>query len=61
MFIRARCVGDVYLQLVEGRWVEGRTRQRIVATLGRVDRLQAKRQVGALLHSFYSWGSSRTR
>jgi len=52
MFIWAKRVGrHVHLRLVENRWVEGRTRQRVVATLGRLDRPQAKGQVDALLAS----------
>ncbi|MBC7344748.1 MAG: transposase, partial [Clostridia bacterium] len=52
MFIRQKRVdGHVYLQLVENRWVEGRTRQRVVASLGRLDRLKATGQVDALLRS----------
>ena len=32
----------VYLQVVENRWEDGRSRQRVVATLGRLDQLQAE-------------------
>ncbi len=34
-----------YLQLVEGRREEGKVRQRVVATLGRVDELKASGQL----------------
>ena len=52
MFVRVkRAGGHEYLQLVENRWEAGRTRQRIVATLGRLDRLHAKGQVDVLLRS----------
>ncbi len=41
MFIRQKKVRPhVYLQLVENCWEEGATRQRTVASLGRLDRLQ---------------------
>lgn len=52
MFVRVkRTGGHEYLQLVENRREGKRTRQRIVATLGRVDRLRAKGQVDVLLRS----------
>lgn len=52
MFVRAKKVGNyVYLQLVENRREGNRTRQRVVATLGRLDRLQAKGQVEVLIRS----------
>jgi hypothetical protein len=40
-----------YLQVVENRWEAGRSRQRVVATLGRLDQLQASGQLDALLVS----------
>jgi len=52
MFVRVkRAGGHEYLQLAENRWVDGRSRQRIIATLGRLDRLQASGQVEVLLRS----------
>ena len=46
MFIRTKHVsGHDYVQLVESRWEDGRSRQRVVATLGRLDQLQEKGQV----------------
>ena len=52
MFIRVKRAGEYeYLQLVENRREGKRTRQRIVATLGRLDRLHAKGQVDVLLRS----------
>ena len=49
MFIRRKDVGGhSYLQLVENRWEEGKTRQRVVASLGRLDRLQESGSLGAL-------------
>jgi len=52
MFVRQKRVGDyTYLQLVENHRVDGKTRQRVVATLGRADVLQEKGGVDALLRS----------
>jgi len=52
MFVRQKRVGGyTYLQLVENRRVDGRSRQRVVATLGRADILQEKGGVDALLRS----------
>ena len=52
MFVRQKRVGGyTYLQLVENSRVEGKTRQRVVATLGRVDVLEKKGGVDALLRS----------
>ena len=56
MFIRQKKVGrHVYLQLVENRWEEGATRQWIVASLGRLDRLQESGQLEVLLRSLGRW------
>jgi len=52
MFVRAKKVGKyTYLQLVENKRVEGKTRQRVVATLGRLDQLEKKGGVEALILS----------
>jgi len=52
MFVRVKRAGEYkYLQLVENRREGKQTRQRIVATLGRLDRLHAKGQVDVLLRS----------
>jgi Transposase DDE domain len=52
MFFRQKkSGGHVYLQIVENRWGDGGTRQRVLATLGRLDRLQAAGQLEALLES----------
>src|SRR5262245_52214476 len=40
-----------YLQIVENRWEDGRPRQRVLATLGRLDQLQQSGQLDALLAS----------
>ena len=52
MFFRTKKSGSrSYLQVVENRWENGRARQRVVATLGRLDRLQESGQLDALLAS----------
>src|SRR6187431_639677 len=52
MFFRTKTSGSrSYLQIVENRWENGRTRQRVVATLGRLDELQQTGQLDALLAS----------
>ena len=50
MFFRTKLSGTrSYLQIVENRWEDGRTRQRVVATLGRLDQLRQSGQLDALL------------
>jgi Transposase DDE domain len=52
MFFRTKKSGPrVYLQIVENRWQDGRSRQRVIATLGRLDQLQPDGQLDALLAS----------
>lgn len=52
MFFRQKRVKDyVYLQIVENRWEKGKTRQQVLATLGRLDQLQESGQLDALLES----------
>lgn len=52
MFFRQKRSGKhVYLQIVENRWVNGRSRQRVVATVGRLDDLQRSGQLDGLLQS----------
>ena len=52
MFFRTKTSGPrTYLQIVENRWVDGRPRQRVLATLGRLDHLQQNGQLDALLVS----------
>ena len=52
MLVRAQKSGAYeYLQLVHNERVEGRVRQQGIATLGRLDRLQATGQIDALLAS----------
>ena len=52
MFFRTKTSGSrSYLQIAENRWEDGRTRQRVVATLGRLDPLQQDGRLDALLAS----------
>ena len=52
MFFRQKRSGDrVYLQVVENRWEGGRTRQKVIATLGRVEDLRESGEFDALLQS----------
>ena len=52
MFFRTKTSGPrSYLQIVENRWESGRPRQRVLATLGRLDQLQQSGQLDALLAS----------
>jgi transposase len=52
MFFRSKSDGArTYLQLVENQWIEGRSRQRVVATIGRMDRLQESGQIEAIVRS----------
>ena len=52
MFSRVKTSGPrSYLQVVEDRWEGGRSRQRVVATLGRLEQLQDSGQLDALLAS----------
>jgi Transposase DDE domain len=52
MFFRTKKSGSrSYLQIVENRWENGHARQRVVTTLGRLDRLQESGQLEALLAS----------
>jgi hypothetical protein len=52
MFFRTKKSGSrSYLQIVENRWEDGRPRQRVIATLGRLEQLQQSGQLDALLIS----------
>jgi len=52
MFFRQKTSGNrVYLQIVENHWKDGRSKQRVVATLGRLDRLRENGQLEGLLRS----------
>jgi len=52
MFVRAKKSGAYqYLQIVENRRIDGKVRQRVVATLGRLDILQATGKIDSILSS----------
>jgi hypothetical protein len=52
MFLRRKQSGArVYLQVVENRWQDGRSRQRVIATLGRLDELQDSGELDGLVRS----------
>jgi Transposase DDE domain len=52
MFFRVKPSGPrSYLQLVENFWDQGRTKQRVLLTLGRLDQLQQSGQLDSLLAS----------
>jgi transposase len=52
MFFRQKKSGNhVYLQIVENRWEKGRSRQSVIATLGRLDQLRERGQLEGLLLS----------
>ena len=52
MFFRQKRSGNrVYLQIVENQWVNGRSQQRVIATVGRLDQLQQSGQLEGLLES----------
>jgi hypothetical protein len=52
MFFRAKKSGPrTYLQLVENHWRDGQPRQRVLATLGRLDELRQRGAVDSLLRS----------
>ncbi len=52
MFFRQKKSGHrVYLQIVENRWEQGKSKQRVIATLGRLDQLTESGQLDTLLQS----------
>ena len=52
MFVRIKKSGSrQYLQVVESYWEEGATKQRVIATLGRLDHLQAQGDIDGILKS----------
>ena len=52
MYFRKKTSGGrVYLQIAESRRVGGQVRQRVIATLGRLDALQASGQLERLVRS----------
>jgi len=52
MFFRQKQSGKyTYLQIVENRWEDGRSKQRVIVTLGRLDELRDQGQLEGLLRS----------
>lgn len=52
MFLRKKKSGPrTYLQIVENRWEDGRSKQRVLATLGRLEHLQNSEQLEGLARS----------
>ena len=52
MFVRTKCSGNHrYLQVVHNERIDGRVRQRVIATLGRLDVLQKTGQIDGLIAS----------
>ena len=52
MFARVKKSGRYqYLQVVENRKEKGKVKQRVIATIGRMDRLQEKDRIQTLIHS----------
>ena len=52
MFVRVKKSGNYqYLQIVENRRENGKTKQRVISTIGRLDRLQAKGEIESLIRS----------
>jgi hypothetical protein len=52
MFFRQKRSGErIYLQIVENQWKQGRSQQRVIATVGRLDQLQRSGQLDGLLQS----------
>jgi hypothetical protein len=52
MFARVKKSGKYqYLQIVENRKEKGKVKQRVIATIGRMDQLQAKGRVETLIRS----------
>ena len=59
MFLRAKHSGRrIYLQLVKNEWRDGKTQQRVLATLGRLDKLLESGDLGSLLRSGTKFTSS---
>lgn len=52
MFARVKKSGKYqYLQIVENRKVKGKVKQRVIATIGRMDQLEAKGRIETLIRS----------
>ena len=52
MFVRTKASrGHEYLQVVESRWEDGKSKQQVIASLGRVDKLVANGDIEGILKS----------
>jgi transposase len=52
MYVRTKTTeGRTYLQIVESYWQDGKSRQRVIATLGRIDKLEEKDQIDGIIRS----------
>ena len=52
MFVRTKTTqGRTYLQVVESYWQDGKPRQRVIATMGRQDKLSESGQIDGVLRS----------
>jgi len=52
MFVRTKTTeGRTYVQIVESYWSDGRPRQRVIATLGRLDKLTEKGAIDGIMRS----------
>jgi len=59
MFFRVKKAGDrTYFQIVENRWEDGRSKQRVICTLGRLDELEASGQLDRLISSGAKYSES---
>lgn len=59
MFVRSKKVGNwTYLQIVENRREDGKVRQRVVASLGRLDRLRESGDLDSLIRSAVRFSES---
>jgi transposase len=59
MFFRQKKSGDrTYLQIVENRWQDGGSKQRVICTLGRLDELEASGQLERLISSGAKYSES---
>jgi len=59
MFFRQKKSGErTYLQIVENRWQDGGSKQRVICTLGRLDELEASGQLERLISSGAKYSES---
>ena len=59
MFARIKTYGCYqYLQLVANRKEQGKTKQQVIATLGRLDQLQSKGDIEKIIHSLVKFSEN---